>query len=99
MASCKNGFANAKREKRMKPETDTSRSTASQQARRKFLKQVAAGLAAGATPFAAIAQDKATPSSAVANAQPALAETLARYAAELKYEDLPDDIVFQLSRI
>jgi 2-methylcitrate dehydratase len=98
----KNGFENAEREKRMKPETDTSRPAAPQQARRRFLKQVAAGLAAGASPFPAIAQDKTdkpeSPSPAASNAQPVLAETLARYAAELKYEDLPDDIVHLTKR-
>src|SRR5580692_394846 len=77
----------------MKPTPDTDRTAAPQQARRRFLKQVAAGLAAGAAPFPAIAQDKDAPSPAAASNQPALAETLARYAAELKYEDLPEDIV------
>jgi 2-methylcitrate dehydratase len=72
---------------------------APQRARRRFLKQIAAGLAAGASPFPAIAQDKIGqdkaehPSPAVAGDTPVLAETLARYAAELKYEDLPEDIV------
>jgi 2-methylcitrate dehydratase len=52
-------------------------------ARRHFLKQVAAaGLAAGTPAFPAIAEDKGS-----------LAETLARYAANLRYEDLPEDIV------
>jgi 2-methylcitrate dehydratase len=52
-------------------------------ARRHFLKQAAAiGLVAGAPAFPAIAEEKAS-----------LADTLARYAASLKYEDLPEDIV------
>jgi 2-methylcitrate dehydratase len=52
-------------------------------ARRHFLKQVAAaGLAASTPAFPAIAEDKGS-----------LAETLARYAANLRYEDLPEDIV------
>src|SRR6201996_6589062 len=55
--------------------------------RRDVLKTMAAaGLAAGVPAFPALAQEK--PAS-----QPALAETLARYAAGLKYEDLPEDIV------
>jgi 2-methylcitrate dehydratase len=86
------GFENAEQEKRMKPETDPGRPAAPQHARRRFLKQIAAGVAASASTFPAMAQDTA-PSSAATNAQPALAETLARYAAELKYEDLPEDIV------
>jgi 2-methylcitrate dehydratase len=47
----------------------------------------AAGLAAGLPVFPALAQEKSSPN------QPALAETLARYAANLKYEDIPDDVV------
>ena len=89
----KHGFENAEQEKRMKLETDTNRPPASQYARRRFLKQIAAGVAASASTFPAIAQDKDAPSPAATNAQPVLAETLARYAAELKYEDLPEDIV------
>jgi 2-methylcitrate dehydratase len=52
-------------------------------ARRHFLKLVAtAGLAAGAPAIPVFAEEKGT-----------LAETLARYAAGLRYEDLPEDIV------
>ena len=58
--------------------------------RRGFLKTVA-GLAVGAPAFSVAAQDK--PLSAAANGQAPLAETLARYAANLKYEDLPDEVV------
>ena len=76
----------------MKPETDTNRPAAPQHARRRFLKQIAAGVAASVSTLPAMAQDTA-PSSAAPNAQPVLAETLARYAAVLKYEDLPEDIV------
>jgi 2-methylcitrate dehydratase len=55
--------------------------------RRGLLKTVAAaGVAAVAPAWPAIAQDKA------ASGQ-ALAETLARYAANLNYEDLPEDVV------
>ena len=54
--------------------------------RRGFLKTVAAaGVAAGAPAWPAIAQEKA--------GGQVLAETLARYAANLKYEDLPEDVV------
>jgi 2-methylcitrate dehydratase len=54
-----------------------------QVARRHFLKQVAAaGLATVSPAFRASAEEKST-----------LAETLAHYAAGLRYEDLPDDIV------
>ena len=54
--------------------------------RRHFLKGIAAtGLTTGLPALPAIAQDK--------TAQPVLAETLARYAAGLKYEDIPDDVV------
>ena len=59
-----------------------------------FLKQIVAGVAVGASGFPAIAQDRPEPVAAAAgNNQTPLAETLARYAAGLKYEDLPDDVV------
>jgi hypothetical protein len=58
--------------------------------RRGFLKTVA-GLAVGAPAFSVAAQEK-TPATA-ASSQTPLAERLARYAANLKYEDLPDDVV------
>jgi len=52
-------------------------------ARRHFLKQVAAaGLAAGTPTLPASAEERSS-----------LAETLARYAANLRYEELPGDIV------
>jgi 2-methylcitrate dehydratase len=52
-------------------------------ARRHFLKQAAAaGLAVSVPAFPVIAEEKGT-----------LADTLARYAASLRYEDLSDDIV------
>jgi 2-methylcitrate dehydratase len=54
--------------------------------RRHFLKQVAAaGLAAGAPTLPAIAQTGQSHSS--------LGETLARYATDLKYEDIPEDVI------
>jgi 2-methylcitrate dehydratase len=57
--------------------------------RRGFLKTVAAaGLAAGAPAWSAIAQDKIE-----RGGGQVLAETLAHYAANLRYEDLPEDVV------
>jgi 2-methylcitrate dehydratase len=63
--------------------------------RRRFLKQIAsAGFAASAPAFPALAQDKAGPNPSPAeSAQLSLAETLARYAVGLKYEDLPEDVI------
>jgi 2-methylcitrate dehydratase len=61
--------------------------------RRHFLGHAAAaGVAIGASPFPALALER-TPSSASASRQISLAETLARYASGLKYEDLPEDVV------
>jgi 2-methylcitrate dehydratase len=57
--------------------------------RRRFVKGIAT-VAAAAAAQAALAEDK-QPSAAAATAE--LAETLARYAATLKYEDLPVDVV------
>jgi 2-methylcitrate dehydratase len=55
-------------------------------ARRHFLRQVAAaGLAVGAPTVPAMAQ--------TGQGRPTLAETLARYATELKYEDIPEDVI------
>jgi 2-methylcitrate dehydratase len=54
--------------------------------RRHFLKQVAAaGITAGAPIVAALAQ--------TGQGQITLAETLARFATSLKYEDLPEDVI------
>jgi 2-methylcitrate dehydratase len=62
--------------------------------RRRFLKQLAAGLAAAASASPAVAQQNAErPSPPARSGQATVAEALARYAAELKYEDLPDDVV------
>ena len=61
--------------------------------RRHFLRQVAAaGLAAGAPMVPALAQTGQSQPTA-GRGQVSLAETLARYAAELKYEDLPEDVI------
>jgi len=64
-------------------------------ARRRFLGHVAAAaLAAGGPAFPAIAQEKyAQKSSAAGQGQGSMADVLARYATDLKYEDLPEDIV------
>src|SRR5580704_14296768 len=63
--------------------------------RRHFMKQAAAaGLVARASTFPAIAQDMVGQrSSADASSHVSLGVTLARYAAALKYEDLPDDVI------
>jgi 2-methylcitrate dehydratase len=54
--------------------------------RRHFLRQVAAaGLAAAAPTVPAMAQ--------TGQSHPTLAETLARYGTELKYEDIPEDVI------
>ena len=57
--------------------------------RRHFLKTAAAAGVAAGVPGSAFAEEKV----AAASNQPVLAEALARYAANLKYEDLPEDIV------
>jgi 2-methylcitrate dehydratase len=66
-------------------------------ARRDFLKTAAvAGLVAAAPAFPAMAQDLAqdkTEASPKDSGLIALAETIANYAAELKYEDIPEDVV------
>src|SRR6516225_4114845 len=76
------------------------------QGRRRFLKQIAttgAAAAAGAAGAAlpAFAQEKpAQPAAQNATAgQPLVAETLARYATSLKYEDLPPEVVRVAKRI
>jgi 2-methylcitrate dehydratase len=63
--------------------------------RRHFLRQLAAaGLAAGAPTFPALAQEMTERRSSIAEkTRISLAEVLARYATELNYEDLPEDIV------
>jgi 2-methylcitrate dehydratase len=72
----------------------TERLTASRQQRRRFLKQIAAtGAAMGATVLPATAQDNTARSSIAASGQVSVAETLARYAVDLKYEDLPQQVV------
>jgi hypothetical protein len=73
----------------------TERLVSPRMERRRFLGQVAAaGLAAGASTFPAISQEMTERrSSAAGNSQVSMADALARYATDLKYEDLPEDIV------
>jgi 2-methylcitrate dehydratase len=61
--------------------------------RRLLAGAAAAGMAAGAPAFPAIAQETAAPRSPVAARDPSVAERLARYGVGLRYEDLPEDIV------
>ncbi len=73
---------------------DTAPSDTPSNARRDFLKTAAvAGFAAATPAFPALAQDKSEASPPKTGGQIALAETIARYAAELKYEDIPEDVV------
>jgi 2-methylcitrate dehydratase len=69
--------------------------------RRRFLKQIAAtGALAGTMELPAWAQETTDPT-AMASApagQPPVAETLARYATSLKYEDLPPEVVRETKR-
>jgi 2-methylcitrate dehydratase len=72
------------------------------QERRKFLQQLATtSAAAGAIGLPAWAQNTpASPSAPdVPAGQPAVAETLAHYAATLKYEDLPAEVVRETKRL
>jgi hypothetical protein len=73
----------------------TKRLASPRMERRRFLGQVAAaGLAAGASTFPAISQEMTERrSSAAGNSQVSMADALSRYATDLKYEDLPEDIV------
>jgi 2-methylcitrate dehydratase len=63
--------------------------------RRRLLREAAAaGLAAGVPTFPATAQDAAAPRSpTVAGEQAPLAEQLAQYAAGLRYDDIPEDVI------
>ena len=69
--------------------------------RRRFLKQIAmTGVAVGTTALPARAQEK-SPLASAADApadQPQIAETLARFAASLRYEDLPAEVVREAKR-
>jgi 2-methylcitrate dehydratase len=69
--------------------------------RRRFLKQiVTTGAVASAAALPAWAQEKST-SPAMPNmaaGQPQVAETLARYAVSLRYEDLPGEVVREAKR-
>jgi len=60
--------------------------------RRYFMRQVAVvGLTAGAVTFPALAVEQVA--SSAGSGQNFLDRRLARYAADLKYEDLPEDVV------
>src|SRR6266496_3588285 len=63
--------------------------------RRHFIRQAAAlGLAASASTFPAAAQQMTEPhASNTGGGQNSLDQRLARYAAALKFEDLPEDVV------
>ena len=74
--------------------SDIQRRATRRATRRDFLKTAAvAGFAAAAPAFQALAQDKSEASPPKAGGQVTLAETIARYAAGLKYEDIPEDVV------
>jgi 2-methylcitrate dehydratase len=84
----------------------TERLDLPRQGRRKFLKQIAttgAAAAAGAAGAALPAFAQGKPEQAATQGAPAgpplVAETLARYATSLKYEDLPPDVVRVAKRI
>src|SRR5437763_14097696 len=72
---------------------------ASRERRRKFLKQIATGAAAGTLAFPVWAQEgaSAVPPATTAT-QPPLAETLARYAARLRYDELAPEVVRETKR-
>src|SRR5258707_3337057 len=63
--------------------------------RRGFLRQITvAGLVAGTSTLQAMAQETSgRPSATVGSDQFSVAETLARYATGLRYEDLPEDVI------
>ena len=63
--------------------------------RRRFLRQItAAGLVAGTSTLPAMAQETTGRAFAtVGSGQASVGETLARYATDLKYEDLPEDVI------
>jgi 2-methylcitrate dehydratase len=80
-------------------ESRTERLTAPDNERRRFLRHAAAaGLAAGVSAFPVTAQEKMERSSTAGSPQVSLADTLAHYATELKYEDLPEDIIRTIKR-
>jgi 2-methylcitrate dehydratase len=67
--------------------------------RRSFLKQAAAlGALAGAATLPAMAQERAPQRAAAPDNQGSIAETLARYAADVRYEDLPPEVVRTVKR-
>jgi 2-methylcitrate dehydratase len=79
----------------MNPTTRVKRLASPRDERRGFLKQAAAaGLTAAASAVPALAQESAERGGAsLGSRQVSLAGALARYAADLKYEDLPEEVV------
>jgi 2-methylcitrate dehydratase len=84
---------------------DEPRHDLPRQGRRRFLRQVATtGAMASAAALPALgtrkiwAQEKSAPPAPAAADQPPVAETLARYATSLKYEDLPPEVVREAKR-
>src|SRR5262245_59769868 len=66
--------------------------------RRRFLTDIAAlGIAAGASTVVALAQETTQPRSSGVG-QVSIAETHARYATGLKYEELPADVIVLAKR-
>src|SRR5262245_46862334 len=89
-----------RREECMDRTTRTGLLVSRREDRRRFLKQVAAvGALAGTVALPAMAQEKPERrSSAPSSNQLTVAETLARYATSLQYEDLPPDVVRTVKR-
>jgi 2-methylcitrate dehydratase len=86
----------------MRSKTPADLTDSPRQQRRRFLKQLATtGAAAGTLGLPAWAQDKPVAPAApdVPAGQTPLAETLARYATSLKYEDLPAEVVRETKRV
>jgi 2-methylcitrate dehydratase len=90
----------------MERKPPTERRDAPRAQRRRFLKQMASGAVASAAALPILptrpswAQEKSAAPAApdLAAGQPLVAQTLARYAADLKYEDIPIEVVRQTKR-
>jgi 2-methylcitrate dehydratase len=79
----------------------TERLDTSREERRRFLKQIATtGAVASVAALPAWGQDKPIAPAApdLPTGQPLVAQTLARYATDLKYEDIPPEVVLQAKR-
>ncbi len=77
---------------------DRGSSAPSSVARRRVLQRAAVVGLASSLPRRSVLAQGVDGSPAVGSAQPALAETLASYAAGLRYEDLPSDVVRMAKR-